>query len=211
MGGLALLLLLGAALAELADEVYVFHLFWLGLDARALQVVPARAPALGLIAALDPVRLLNHLPTDALLLLVIFPRTPTDALALLLDLHHHSHPLLLDHPLHALLLLALVLALALLRLINVLLLKVVEHHAFQVEGVEEGALGEGLDMVGIDGPDLEGVLPQLYLLVIFGDLCDFKVRAVDGFEELVLVVHGLYAVFDVLEVLLVVGVGLDQL
>lgn len=66
-------------------------------------------------------------------------------------------------------------------------------------------------MVGIDGPDLEGVLPQLYLLVVFGDLCDFKVRAVDGFEELVLVVHGLYAVFDVLEVLLVVGVGLDEL
>lgn len=129
VGGLALLLLLRPALAELADEIYVFHLFWFRLDARALQMVPARAPALALIAALDPVRLLDHLPANALLLLVIFPRAPTDALALLLDLHHHSRPFLLDHPLHALLLLALVLPLALLRLVNVLLLEVVEHHA----------------------------------------------------------------------------------
>lgn len=129
VGGFALFLLLRSALAKLADEIYVFHLFWFRLDARALQMVPARAPALSLIAALDPVRLLDHLPANALLLLVIFPGTSTDALALLLDLHHHSRPFLLHHPLHALLLLALVLPLALLRLVNVLLLEVVEHHA----------------------------------------------------------------------------------
>lgn len=66
-------------------------------------------------------------------------------------------------------------------------------------------------MVWIDGSDLEGVLSELYLLIVFGDLCDFKVRAVDGLEKLVLVIHGLYAAFDALEVLLVVRVGLDQL
>lgn len=65
-------------------------------------------------------------------------------------------------------------------------------------------------MVWIDGSDLKGMLSELYLLIVLGDLCNFKVRAVDGLEELVLVIHGLYAGFDVLEVLLVVWVGFDE-
>jgi hypothetical protein len=202
VGGLALLLLLGA-LAEAADEVDVLDLLGPGLDACALEVVPAGAPALGLVAALDPEGLLDDFAADALLLLLVLIRL-AGALDLLLHLD-----LLLGRTLD-LLLLALVLALALLRLVDVLLLEVVEDDAFEVEGVEEGALGEGLDVVGVDGPDLEGVLALLDDLAVLGDVCDLDVRVADGLQEVVLVVHGLDAALDALEVVLVVGVGLYQ-
>jgi hypothetical protein len=111
-------------------------------------VIPAGAAAFGFVAALDPVGVVDDLAADAFLLLFVV------VLGLGFDL-------LLD----AFGLLPGLLSLAV--LVDVLLLEVVEDVALEVEGVEEGSLGEGGDVFGVDRSDLEGVL------FLGDDLCVF--------------------------------------
>jgi hypothetical protein len=59
------------AAAVVAGEVHVGDLFVFGVDACALQVVPARSAALVLVAALNPEGIRDDLAADALVLFLI--------------------------------------------------------------------------------------------------------------------------------------------
>jgi hypothetical protein len=96
-------------------------------------------------------------------------------------------------------------------LVNILLFEVVKNYAFQIKGIEESTLSKGLDMVWVYGADLKGVLSLLDHFAVFGDFCDFRVGGVDSFEKFVFIIHCFYGVFNVLEVILIVGVCLYQL
>lgn len=65
-------------------------------------------------------------------------------------------------------------------------------------------------MVWVDGSDLEGMLTLLDNLTIFRDFCNFSMAAVDGLQEVILIVHSLDGVFDVFEILFIVRIALDQ-
>ena len=191
------------ALTEVAEEIYIFKLFWFRLDACTLEMVPSWAPAFTLVAALDPKRLLDDLTANTLLLFLVFVCFST------LDFFFTYFCFLFKRPL-TLFFFPLVFSLVFLCLVNVLLLEVVKNYAFKIEGIEEGAFGKRLDMVWIDGADLEGVLSLLDHFAVFGDFCDFRVGWVNSFEEVVFIIHCFYGILYVLEVVLVVGVCLYQ-
>jgi hypothetical protein len=140
----------------------VIDIFWFGSDTCAFEVVPARPSALALIFALNPEGVRDALAAYALVFLLHL---------VLLDLF-----LRFLRPLHRLLLLPLVFIDPFSR---VLLLEVVENNPFEVEGVEESALGEGGDVFRVDRPDLVCVISSLDHLAVFGNLCDFGVGTGD--------------------------------
>lgn len=192
------------ALTEVAHEINVFNLFRLSLYACTLKMVPAWAPAFSLVAALNPKRLLDDLAANTFLLFFVFIYFSTFHFLFTTIRFFFRKPLTLFF-------FALVFSFVFLCLVNILLFEVVKNHAFQIERIEESTLGKGLDMVWVDGADLEGMLSLLDHFAVFGDFCDFRVGSVDSFEEFVFIIHCFYGVFYVLEVILIVGVRLYQL
>ena len=155
---LALLVLQGLA-TVLAGKVELVDFLDLDGDAEAVEVVPARAPTLVFVGALHPAGVGDVLAADAFVLVFVFDfvdgleGTVEGLVVVLVEL---VDPLAL-----------------------VFLLLVVEDDPFEVEGVEEGAFGEGGYLVGVDGADGVCVLPELDDLAVLRDFCDFGVASAD--------------------------------
>lgn len=195
------LLFIIIACAEFANEVNSFDIFGLSLNSCTLQVIPTRAPTFSLVTTLHPIALLNDLPANAFLLLLI---VIVASLCLFFD-----SLLSFSRSLHFLLL-SLVLTLVFLGLVDVLFFQVVQDNSLKIKRVEKGSLSERCNVVRIDGSYLKGVFAHLDYLVVFGDICDFVMGCTDRLQKLILIGHSLNTVFDHLKIVLVLRIWADE-
>jgi hypothetical protein len=64
----------------------------------------------------------------------------------------------------------LIFAFTLLSLIDIFFFEVIEDNSLQIEWIKECTLCEGLNVIGVDGSNLEGVFSQLDDTIIFRHL-----------------------------------------